>query len=138
MGPFAGVLIQQVAQREGKKNQLWFKDANNRGFLFPVSPRKVVNSAGTIGHVVGLLRQGTCAALLGRLNRMSLHPDLASQLTKGPFVTLGKECCGEVATATQGHRLNVQVTFQMGSGHSEIQISLCKVASFAGCLKGNT
>lgn len=27
------------------------------------------------------------------LNRMSLNPDLASRLTKGPFVTLGKECC---------------------------------------------
>lgn len=59
MGPFAGVFVQQAAQREKKKkNQLWLKDANNRKFLFSVSPWKVVNSTGIIGQAAALLREG--------------------------------------------------------------------------------
>lgn len=59
MGPFAGVFVQRAAQREkGGKKQLWLKDANNRGFLFQVSPWKVVNSAGIIGPAAALLREG--------------------------------------------------------------------------------
>lgn len=59
MGPFAGVFVQQAARREKKKkNQLWLKDANNRKFLFPVSPWKVVNSTGIIGQAAALLREG--------------------------------------------------------------------------------
>lgn len=95
MGPFArGFWTASGAEREKREKQLWFKDANNRGFLFSVSPWKVVNSA-------GIIRPGGCPAQRGGrvllcydgLNRMSLHPDLASRLTKGPFVTPGKECC---------------------------------------------
>ena len=59
MGPFAGVFVQRAAQREkGGKKQLWLKDANNRGFLFLVSPWKVVNSTGIIGQAAALLREG--------------------------------------------------------------------------------
>lgn len=59
MGPFAGVFVQQAARREKKKkNQLWLKDANNRKFLFSVSPWKVVNSTGIIGQAAALLREG--------------------------------------------------------------------------------
>lgn len=134
MGPFAGVFVQRAAQREkGEKKQLWLKDANNRGFLFLVSPWKVVNRHNRAGGCPAQ-RGGRVLVCYDGLNRMSLHPDLASRLTKGPFVTPGKECC-EVATATQGQRLNVQVTFQMGSGHSKIQISLCIVVSFSDILK---
>lgn len=67
MGPFAGVFVQQAAQREKKekkKKQLWLKDANNRGLLFPVSPWKVVNSAGIIGPAAALLREGNVCSFV--------------------------------------------------------------------------
>lgn len=48
----------QHGERKRKKNQLWLKDANNRKFLFSVSPWKVVNSTGIIGQAAALLREG--------------------------------------------------------------------------------
>lgn len=58
MGPFAGVFVQQTAQREKREKQLWFKDANNRGLLFSVSPWRVVNGTGIIRPAAALLREG--------------------------------------------------------------------------------
>lgn len=56
-GPLQGFLYSKQ-HREKKEKQLWFKDANNRGFLFLVFPWKVVNSAGIIGLAAALLREG--------------------------------------------------------------------------------
>lgn len=114
MGPFAGVFVWQAAQKEKKeKNNFGSKMPIIGGFFsrFPMEGCQQCrhNRAG------GCPAQGVGRELLccDGLNRMSLHPDLASRLTKGPFVTQAKSAA-EVATATQGHRLNVQVTFQMG------------------------
>lgn len=114
VGPFAGGFVWQAAQKEKKKqknNNFGSKMPIRGGFFapFPVEGCQQCrhNRAG------GCPAQGVGRVLLccDGLNRMSLHPDLASRLTKGPFVTLAKSAA-EVATATQGHRLNV--TFQMG------------------------
>lgn len=53
-----GFCTASSAKREKREKQLWFKDANNRGFLFSISPWKVVNSAGIIRPETALLREG--------------------------------------------------------------------------------
>ena len=93
-GPLQGFLYsEQHREKKGEKNNFGSK-MPIIGDFFSRSPRGRLS---TVQHN----RAGGCPAQRGGrvllcydgLNGMSLHPDLASQLTKGPFVTPGKECC---------------------------------------------